>query len=254
MRPVNYDVRQYRNYVLGRTLRTGQLDGWINAFAARLPDSRPLDGLDLGSGTGRFTPALAQAFGPVTGVEPSARMRQIAESRTVRADVRYLGGSADAIPLPDDSVDYTLMYLVWHHVEHKAQAAREIARVTRPGGRLLLRSQFRDHMPRLWWLEYFPRGLEADASMYDCLADVISVFADAGWQVSSFAAIDQEPAAGTRLQVLEKLRLRPYSTFEQLTDDEVATGFEKLEQAVAADPDAPVPAYPETLLTLSRLM
>jgi SAM-dependent methyltransferase len=71
MRHVNYDVEQYKDYARGRALDEGQLQAWISAFGSELPGQRPLAGLDVGSGTGRFTPALASAFGPVTGVEPS---------------------------------------------------------------------------------------------------------------------------------------------------------------------------------------
>jgi len=251
MKPVNYDIQQYQNYVRGRTMQPAQMTAWTTAFSSRLPGRRPLYGLDLGSGTGRFTPALAAEFGPVTGVEPATKMRQIAEAEAAHPDVTYLNGSAEAIPMPDESVDYTLMFLTWHHVQDKARAASELARVTRPGGMLLLRSQFRDHMPRLWWLEYFPRGLEADASTFEPLAEVIAVFADAGWEVSDFAEI-AEPPVGTRAEVLDRLRLRPFSIFERLTPEEVAIGFERLERAVAADPDAPAPRYRPTLLTLAR--
>jgi ubiquinone/menaquinone biosynthesis C-methylase UbiE len=250
MKPVDYNTQQHENYVRGRSLRPAQLDQWIRAFAARLPARRPLDGLDLGSGTGRFTAALAAAFGPVAGVEPAAAMRRIAEA-AAHPGVTYLSGSAEAIPLPDGSVDYSLMFLVWHHVRDQARAVAELARVTRPGGTVLLRSAFRDHMPRLWWLEYFPRGLETDAATFQPLADVVAVFAGAGWRVADFAEFT-EPPGGTRAEALAQLRLRPFSIFERFTPEEMAAGFERLEAAVAADPDAPVPRYWEALLTLTR--
>jgi ubiquinone/menaquinone biosynthesis C-methylase UbiE len=66
-----------------------QLQAWISAYAALLPERRPLAGLDVGSGTGRFTPALARAFGPVTGVEPSVRMREMAQAQSRHPAVRY---------------------------------------------------------------------------------------------------------------------------------------------------------------------
>jgi SAM-dependent methyltransferase len=251
MRQIDYDVEQYRHYARGRALSGRQLQAWISGFAAVLPRRRPLAGLDVESGTGRFTPALAQAFGPVTGIEPSARMREIAQAQASHAGLRYVAGSAERMPVPSGSADYALMFLSWHHVQDKPRAACELARVVRPGGRLLLRSQFSDHMPRLWWLEYFPRGHEVDASMYQPVDEVIGIFEPAGWRVARFGTVT-EYSSGTRRQRLERLRLRTYSTFARFTPDELETGFRRLEQAVAADPDSPVPDVPATMLTLEH--
>jgi ubiquinone/menaquinone biosynthesis C-methylase UbiE len=247
---VDYNKVQYRDYSRGRALQPAQRAAWTAAFADRLPGRRPLEGLDLGSGTGRFTPVLADEFGPVTGVEPADRMREIAITDAAHADVRYLAGSAEAIPLPDASVDYTLIFLAWHHVPDKPRAAREIARVTRPGGTLLLRAQFSDCIPRLWWLEHFPRGPEKHPAPFQPLADVRATFEAAGWQVMDFAVIE-EPSVGTQAEMLQRLQLRTFSVFEQLTEAEAAVGFERLEAAVAADPHRPVPPEPSTLLTLT---
>src|SRR5437667_3254340 len=164
MKRIDYDTEQHQNYARGRALTEEQLQAWITAFAAVLPEQRPLAGLDVGSGTGRFSPALARAFGPVTGVEPSARMREIALSQSRHPDVQYVTGAAEDMPVPSGSADYALMFLSWHHVQDKPQAVRELARVLRPGGRLLLRANFRDHHPQPWWLDLFPRGLEVDAA------------------------------------------------------------------------------------------
>ena len=187
MRRVDYDTEQYQDYARGRALTGQQLQAWIGAFAAALPGRRPLAGLDVGSGTGRFTPALAEAFGPVTGVEPSVRMREVAQERSAHPGVRYLAGSAEEMPVPSGSADYALMFLSWHHVQDKPRAVGELARVLRPGGRLLLRGNFSDHHPRPWWLEHFPRGLEADAAMFQPLHEVIAMFTPAAgaWPASA---------------------------------------------------------------------
>jgi ubiquinone/menaquinone biosynthesis C-methylase UbiE len=251
MRRINYDTEQYQNYARGRALAEEQLQTWISAFGAVLPGRRPLAGLDVGSGTGRFTPALAQAFGPVTGVEPSVRMREIAQAQSVHPGVRYLAGSAEDMPVPSGSADYALMFLSWHHVQDKPQAVRELARVLRPAGRLLLRGNFSDHHPRPWWLEHFPRGLETDAALFQPLHEVIAMFTSAGWRVASFGTVAEPPSA-TRGDMLERLRLRTHSFFAQLSPDELETGFRRLEQAVAEDPRAPGPVFSEPLLTLQR--
>ena len=251
MRRIDYDTEQFQDYARGRALTEQQMQVWISAFAALLPERRPLAGLDVGSGTGRYTPALARTFGPVTGVEPSDRMREIAQAQSQHPDVRYLAGSAEDIPVPSASADYVLMFLSWSHVQDKPQAVRELARVLRPSGRLLLRSQFSDHMPDLWWLEHFPRSVEAHAAPFEPLHEVIARFTSAGWRVAGFGTVT-EPSPGTRGEMLERLRLRTFSVFAAFTPDELETGFRGLEQAVAADPDAPAPAEPATMLTLER--
>ena len=251
MRSINYDTEQYQDYARGRALTPQQLQVWISAFEAVLPERRPLAGLDVGSGTGRFTPALARAFGPVTGVEPSVRMREVAQMQSPHPGVRYLAGTAEDLPVSSGRADYALMFLSWHHVQDKPRAVRELARVLRPGGRLLLRANFRDHHPRPWWLEYFPRGYEVDAALFQPLHEVIATFTSVGWRVASFGTVT-EPSPGACGDMLERLRLRTLSFFAQLSPDELETGFRRLEQAVAADPGAPAPVFAEPLLTLER--
>lgn len=251
MTRVDYDADNYQHYARGRALTEQQMDVWISAFTDLLPSRRPLVGLDVGSGTGRYTPALAEAFGPVTGVEPSGQMREIAEAQARHPDVRYVAGSAESLPVASGSADYVLMFLSWTHVQDKPQAVRELGRVLRPGGRLLLRSQFSDHLPDLWWLEPFPRGAEVHALPFQPLHEVIAMFTSAGWRVVSFGTVT-EPSPGTYGEMLERLRLRTFSVFSDFTAAEMEVGFRGLEEAVAAHPDAPAPTEPGTLLTLER--
>jgi len=106
---VDYDVEQHQDYARGRALSQGQVQVWLDAFAAVLPERRPLVGLDVGSGTGRYTPALARAFGPTTGVEPSVRMREVAQAQTWASEAGYVAGSAEALPAASESADYALL-------------------------------------------------------------------------------------------------------------------------------------------------
>ncbi|AUY51973.1 class I SAM-dependent methyltransferase [Streptomyces sp. CB01881] len=87
--------------------------------------------LDLGAGTGKLTATLVAAGAEVTAVEPDPAM--LAELRRGLPAVRALQGSAEAIPLPDASVDVVLAGNAMHWFD-MAVAGPEIARVLAPGG------------------------------------------------------------------------------------------------------------------------
>ncbi|WP_284743155.1 class I SAM-dependent methyltransferase [Amycolatopsis sp. RTGN1] len=87
--------------------------------------------LDLGAGTGKLTATLVSAGADVTAVEPDPAM--LGELRGELPDVRALPGRAEAIPLPDASVDAVLAGNALHWFD-MAVAGPEIARVLRPGG------------------------------------------------------------------------------------------------------------------------
>ncbi|GAB3083097.1 class I SAM-dependent methyltransferase [Micromonospora schwarzwaldensis] len=87
--------------------------------------------LDLGAGTGKLTATLGAVGADVTAVEPDPAM--LAELRRALPGVRALPGSAEAVPLPDASVDAVLAGNAMHRFD-MALAGPEIARVLAPGG------------------------------------------------------------------------------------------------------------------------
>nr|WP_221475731.1 class I SAM-dependent methyltransferase [Sphaerisporangium rubeum] len=87
--------------------------------------------LDLGAGTGKLTATLVAVGADVVAVEPDAAM--LAELRRVLPGVRAVSGGAEAIPLPDASVDVVLAGNAMHWFDMDA-AGPEIARVLAPGG------------------------------------------------------------------------------------------------------------------------
>jgi SAM-dependent methyltransferase len=89
--------------------------------------------LDLGAGTGKLTGTLVALGADVVAVEPDPAM--LAELRRMRPAVRALPGGAEAIPLPDASVDAVLAGNALHWFD-MGVAGPEIARVLAPGGTL----------------------------------------------------------------------------------------------------------------------
>ena len=148
MRSIDYDTEQYQDYARGRAVTQQQLQAWISAFdGAGCPSGVRCRGWTSARGPAGSPLRWPRAFGPVTGVEPSVRMREVAQLEEPRhPDVPgILAGTAEDLPVPPGSADYALMFLSWHHVQDKPRAARELARALRPGGRLLLRANFSDH-------------------------------------------------------------------------------------------------------------
>ncbi|CAM3424666.1 class I SAM-dependent methyltransferase [Stackebrandtia soli] len=90
--------------------------------------------LDLGAGTGKLTATLVSLGVDVVAVEPDTGM--LTELRRALPDVRSLPGSAEAIPLPDASVDAVLAGNAMHWFD-MAVAGPEIARVLAPEGVLV---------------------------------------------------------------------------------------------------------------------
>jgi ArsR family transcriptional regulator len=128
----------------------------LAAFAAFL-DPRWVVG-DLGCGTGSVTAALAPFVARVVAVDTSAAMLQAARKRLHGADnVDLRRGELEALPIDDGRLDAAMVMLVLHHLPEPASALTEVARVLRPGGRVLIvdmlphdREAYRHQMGHLW--------------------------------------------------------------------------------------------------------
>jgi SAM-dependent methyltransferase len=111
--------------------RPGYADAAIRWCLAPVSGAQPVRVADLGAGTGILTGALARLGADVVAVEPDQAM--LAELRRQLPGVRAVEGSAEALPLPDQSVDAVLCGQAMHWFDLD-RALPEIARVLTPGG------------------------------------------------------------------------------------------------------------------------
>lgn len=237
---VDFNDKLWENYEAGRALPEQSLAVWMDAVARHAGPQRPLSVLDLGSGTGRFSPSLATWFGgPVYGVEPAAKIRDVALRANAHPDVTYLDGRAESIPLPDASCDLAFLYFVLHHFDRPDLAAAELARVLRPSGIVCIRTQFSDRLGDVSWRRHFPRALEVEQTMFPSLDETVTAFGRSGFFFSALDVVEFE-VASTPAAHLERLRHRAISTLELLTEEELEAGFAAMEEAVAAAEPAAV--------------
>lgn len=127
------DTRDARQLVPGRSWAA-----WSRALGLLLP---PLKVADLGCGEGYLTIEAARFAARVIAVDRSAvvldRAKGLARRRRV-SNVIWKLGELDKLPIRDETVDVALLSQALHHAHDPARAVSEAARITKPGGRVLV--------------------------------------------------------------------------------------------------------------------
>ncbi len=110
-------------------------DGVLEQAMASIADWSSRDVLDLGCGSGFHLPRFAATAARVYGVEPHPALLRLAARRTRSlANVTLLHGTAQAVPLPDASVDVAHARWAYFFGPGCEPGLRELSRVVRRGG------------------------------------------------------------------------------------------------------------------------
>jgi SAM-dependent methyltransferase len=130
--------------------------------------------LDAGCGSGRNMVELARV-GAVTGVELADASAQRARQRNVGSVVQ---GSVTDLPFEDDSFDLAVCLDVIEHLDDDRAALRELRRVIRPGGKLLVT------VPAYQWLWSEHDEVNHHRRRYT-KRTLLTAVSDSGWDVES---------------------------------------------------------------------
>jgi SAM-dependent methyltransferase len=144
----------------------------IDALVAGLPGPEGLLAVDVGAGTGISSRLLAERGVRVTAVEPNRAMR---EAAAPHPGVIWVDGTAEALPVADGAADLVLAAQAFHWFRAE-ESLREMARVTRPGGRLALLWNVRSEKdPFMAGYESAILATGADPKVMQMHADVAAV-------------------------------------------------------------------------------
>jgi ubiquinone/menaquinone biosynthesis C-methylase UbiE len=167
--------------------------------------------LDLGAGTGKLTRAFIPRVARVIAVEPGSEM--LAQLRRAVPQAEAVLGPAEAIPLPDDSVDAVVcgQSFHWFRID---EARQEIRRVLRSGGGLGMMWNLRD----------------PDDPLQQRITELLDPFVPIG------RATDAGIEAFVR-RTFGELKSRVYSFEKQLDADTIAARIASI-SFVAAAPEA----------------
>lgn len=178
-----------KNSVLYNSIGTGynttrQADPYIagRLFTLLSPKTNGLY-LDIGCGTGNYTIALANKGLNFTGVEPSEKMLDTA--RAHNQHISWLPGDAEHIPAENELFDDVIATLTIHHWTDLKKAMREINRVMKPGGNMVLFTALPDQMRNYWLNHYFPVMLEKSILQMPSFEMIKNAAAEAGMMISN---------------------------------------------------------------------
>ncbi len=113
---------------------------------------------DLGCGSGELSLRLAPFVGRVVAVDDSEAMLKAARAALDGLDnVDVRPGHLESLPMTDGELDAAVLSLVLHHLPEPPRVLAEVARVLRPGGRVLIvdmlpheHEEYRQQMGHVW--------------------------------------------------------------------------------------------------------
>lgn len=136
--PVPYDFFDYPAYWKGRTYENESEKLALHAFLKIIGKKESV--VEVGAGYGRLFPFYNSFFQKITLIEPSEKLLKLAkESFGMREKkMEFLNASLPQLPVKDNSFDVVLMVRVIHHFSDSKKVIKELSRILKPGGFLIL--------------------------------------------------------------------------------------------------------------------
>jgi SAM-dependent methyltransferase len=230
--PVGYDR--------SRTHGPEVMDLWMRTVERYLDDVPLSRILDLGCGTGRFSQALATAFSAgVVGVDPSRKMLEQAVRKLPHQHVKYVCGTAEALPLQTNSCELIFMSMVYHHFSDAGAVARECRRVLRDARIVFLRAGTIEQIPEYAYVQFIPAAKPLLYERLNAKREIMETFEAAGFSTVATELVVQQ-IAPTHEAYADKLAAGGDSILASLSAQDLEDGLSALRRHGALVDPQPV--------------
>lgn len=199
-------------------------DQHVSHIRRRLPD-RPLVGIDIGAGTGRYTERLLETLPPqslLVGADFNHAMLVRLVQEEERHRIPAVGCVSEQLPFADSSADFVTTFNAVHHFD-LAQFVDEVARVLRPGGDLFIYTRTPAQNADSIWGRHFPDFAARETRLHD---EVTLQRALGQLNLVNTTCFEFTRRA-TRPRLIDQVRHHHYSTFALYEPDELADALDR---------------------------
>ncbi len=207
--------------------------------------------LEIGCGTGNYIRAIADATGAIgTGVDPSREMLRRARSNAGlpstrrdaadRPDVTFIEGRAEDLPLADRQFDLVYSVDVIHHIEDRDAAAREMARVLKPGATAMVITESEDDLRhRTPQVTYFPDTIAVELKRYPPLSEIEAELRAAGLEIGAEISVSMP----VEIDDIGPFRDKAFSSLHLIPEEAFRMGLERMRHDLERGPVPGVRRY-----------
>lgn len=194
----------------------------------------PIDGdiiLDFGCGTGnyleRFSVDYADCNVTMYGVEPSAKMRKIAQEKILSDHI--LNGNHLHIPFDENLFSKIYCTDVIHHIEQLEPFFKNLLIVAQTGARLCICTESSQQLTEKYWIKYFPSILQIDSKRFYPVDTIIQTGEMVGWKYKKTLKTESEMIAPISYSFMERVRKKALSVLNLISNEEYECGISLME-------------------------